>query len=1044
VRSQRGNEEVVWSKSIKFNHKESGTELSSVMTFATDIAKYTQYCDKSAQAKSGRCAALDVAAFDFEQSDKCGNCAPGTDCFTTVNAVINSAITKLAKVTPLAPDRTLYRGVAGMGFSPELLELEHGPRGFVEFAFSSATPNEDIARQYAAPCHCVERAQRAEAAAAEAGGLDTLQGLQAALKLNCAVVLTSPKLKSALDALHAISPQDVEELRFISQPLFELTPSNPSWVPVKTVMQALCISKAASPEPAPGWAQVKALLDDPAFPHAALGQVDPGLMSEATLAALTRLCDECRFTSEGLKSISKPAALLWTWLSAAQAFASVARKIKNAGELGFKWEAIGESRPLHGRLLADLKLGVALASKAKHAREATFTAKEWSQIGVKHHDLCFDDFVKADTLYYRPAGGGLNSEEGLRIAVEAGLKCQVYSAWNESKGYCELHRSTLLEIKTGQVDRGATLKWISQFPADNEHVLLPMSNFEIKGMRREKHLNILQLHLNTSLKAMTMEQLRESRKRAVLDLGVVLLRESGQLLAGSEGSSSLRQLEARLLGPIRQADADSFDDTASFRARVNGLFEAWGRLMDAEVLQLKNFAQDLYAQGMRTEAQLEAVTRATTQAIRILERTSGSGGARSSWPLSLFHVPHSIDLHSPSALETVSSDRQEVIHLHNLRNSVAAKSMQINQAVVDARVSSSEVAAALVVAGDTFASSSSDSGARDKALTCYEGAIKIMSSQFKNISTLELANLFNKKALLQTQQGEHVYADALRSFEQGLRLAEACAVAGTELDQYSLLLSAQIMENMGVFLYAYKRTPREREREIGHVERGVRPERIGKILRFRRSAGDSTWNSNDAVQLLEWSLETKVRVVGGGAASHKTTLAHIRYAAAMMPDVDSMLPRRIFSILAEDVDAGSSVIAITDHMHSTCSASSSAPLLEWGVSALCSLAAEHKRTQPLNAGLHSAEVKMLIVFVVDAMRKHFDHSGVCSEGCRALLVVLEVPTECALASSVWTCHFAFSLCTRSDHAEVKNTHAHIKALRQVHARTRGRARTHTR
>ncbi len=273
--------------------------------------------------------------------------------------------------------------------------------------------------------------------------------------------------------------------------------------------------------------------------------------------------------------------------------------------------------------------------------------------------------------------------------MEAGLKCQVYSAWNESKGYCELHRSTLMEIKTGQVDRGATLKWIGQFPADNEHVLLPMSNFEIKGMRHEKHLNILQLHLNTSLKAMTMEQLRESRKRTVLDLGVVLLGDSGQLLAGSEGSSSLRQLEARLLGPIRQADVDSFDDTASFRARVNGLFEAWGRLMDAEVLQLKNFAQDLYAQGMRTEAQLEAVTRATTRAIRILERTSGSDGARSSWPLSLFHVPHSIDLHSPSALETVSSDRQEVIHLHNLRNSVVAKSMQINQAVVDARVSSS-------------------------------------------------------------------------------------------------------------------------------------------------------------------------------------------------------------------------------------------------------------------------------------------------------------------------------------------------------------------
>jgi hypothetical protein len=442
-------------------------------------------------------------------------------------------------------------------------------------------------------------------------------------------------------------------------------------------------------------------------------------------------------------------------------------------------------------------------------------------------------------------------------------------------------------------------------------------------------------------------------------------------------------------------------------------------------LQLKNFAQDLYAQGMRTEAQMEAVMRSTTQAICILERTSGSGGARSSWPQSLFHFPQCCDLHIPSALETVSSDRQDVrdrlIHLHNLRNSVAAKSMQSNQEVVDARVSSSEVAVALVAAGDSFASCFLDPDTRDKALTCYEGAIRILSSQFEKISTLELANLFNTKALLQTQQGEHVYADALLSFEQGLRLAsakaEACADAGTELDQYSLLLSAQIMENMGVFLYAYKRTPREIERETGHVERGVRLERIGKILRFRRSAGAPTCNSNDAVQLLEWSLETKVRVVGGCAASHQT-LVHIRYAAAMMPDVDPMLPRRIFSILAEDADAGSTVLTIADRMQSTCPAYSSASLLEWGASALCSLAAEHTRTQPLNPGLHIAEVKMLIVSVVDAVRKHVDHPGVCSEGCRALLVVLEVPTECAPASSVSTCRFIcflLSLCVRSLH-----------------------------
>ena len=73
------------------------------------------------------------------------------------------------------------------------------------------------------------------------------------------------------------------------------------------------------------------------------------------------------------------------------------------------------------------------------------------------------------------------------------------------------HRSTLLEIETGQVDRGchpfislvwftrhiqsqslmlvmcyagASLNWVSQFKAEEEHTLLPLSNFEVTGMRR--------------------------------------------------------------------------------------------------------------------------------------------------------------------------------------------------------------------------------------------------------------------------------------------------------------------------------------------------------------------------------------------------------------------------------------------------------------------------------------------------------------------------------------------------------------------------------
>ena len=40
--------------------------------------------------------------------------------------------------------------------------------------------------------------------------------------------------------------------------------------------------------------------------------------------------------------------------------------------------------------------------------------------------------------------------------------------WVEGERFCQNHLSTLLEIHTGHVDRGASLQWVSQFPAENE------------------------------------------------------------------------------------------------------------------------------------------------------------------------------------------------------------------------------------------------------------------------------------------------------------------------------------------------------------------------------------------------------------------------------------------------------------------------------------------------------------------------------------------------------------------------------------------------
>jgi hypothetical protein len=61
-------------------------------------------------------------------------------------------------------------------------------------------------------------------------------------------------------------------------------------------------------------------------------------------------------------------------------------------------------------------------------------------------------------------------------AVELGLLVV-----NNELSLLSLFRPTLFEIQLGQVDRGATLRWISQFPEEEEVLLPPLSNLEVVG-----------------------------------------------------------------------------------------------------------------------------------------------------------------------------------------------------------------------------------------------------------------------------------------------------------------------------------------------------------------------------------------------------------------------------------------------------------------------------------------------------------------------------------------------------------------------------------
>jgi len=76
---------------------------------------------------------------------------------------------------------------------------------------------------------------------------------------------------------------------------------------------------------------------------------------------------------------------------------------------------------------------------------------------------------------------------------------------------------TLFEIETSQIDRGASLSWLSQYPNEEEVLLPPLSNLEVKSepkmmVFQGKAIQVFAMQLNVNLKIMKREEHEGSRK----------------------------------------------------------------------------------------------------------------------------------------------------------------------------------------------------------------------------------------------------------------------------------------------------------------------------------------------------------------------------------------------------------------------------------------------------------------------------------------------------------------------------------------------------
>ena len=109
-------------------------------------------------------------------------------------------------------------------------------------------------------------------------------------------------------------------------------------------------------------------------------------------------------------------------------------------------------------------------------------------------------------------------------------------------------------------------------------LILPLSNFEIIGMRRESDINIYECGLNLNLNSKSLEDLLEARKLSVLDFGQCLWNEARLVFFSNAGFIDLLPnviSEQAFLGSVKDKDQEYFHDVQQFYLSMTDLFHRY-------------------------------------------------------------------------------------------------------------------------------------------------------------------------------------------------------------------------------------------------------------------------------------------------------------------------------------------------------------------------------------------------------------------------------------------------------------------------------------
>ena len=507
-----------------------------------------------------------------------------------------------------------------------------------------------------------------------------------------------------------------------------------------------------------------------------------------------------------------------------------------------------------------------------------------------------------------------------------------------------------------------TFENVTLVAAEDEHVLLPLSNFEIMGMRREifhtaegedakmYSLNVLEIKLNLNLNALTLEQLELSRKTTAIEFACGLLQESEGLLSGSTIVSK-DKLAAKLM-KVRDRQAKDFNDIHSFRKIINDVFSEWEGIM-------QDYGEKLQAHALS------------------LDGTKGSG--------------------SIADRETTLHQAKRIFEKLNRTDKLEELATQL-LSTASSNTSDAQFAKMLVGQGDVFGTARDslapdtgkgyDAAKVQKALDSYEMALQLLREDPSRESKRIVPVVHKKKGnlLLQKSEDAATLAAALDSLAAGLVLAEEQCKGNA--DAQMSLLCADILEPVGILLVQ-------------------RPEDVvpGALIKFQGGGREASASS-----MFQSALALRVDAVGvEDAVAKSATLLELladlaakegaTSTASAPADPKMLLACQVFDVLTTSGQTrGSSsnpVLKVVNGMQAnmqTAADDGSSRVHEWGARAISAL---------FKHGAPAASAAEAVRVLTRAAKEHRRNAALSLEVC-ILNVYMCIYTHLCTCTRVYT------------------------------------------